>query len=223
MTIDWEKLQAELLDCLLTNKTDEAFALARKVLNQGASPTDFFDNCVTSVLFEVGKRFETLDIFLPEMMLAAEIVQEINKQVINPALENDSSAKQSAPQGKVLLATVQGDLHDIGKSIVALLLGVNGFEVIDLGIDVPPATIVEQAAREDVDIIGLSALLTTCLPYMKDTLDYLTETGVRDKFAVIIGGAAPTSDFASMIGADAYGNSAAEAVTICRNLMHVSV
>ncbi|HMR64730.1 MAG TPA: cobalamin-dependent protein, partial [Anaerolineae bacterium] len=170
-----------------------------------------------------GNRFETLEIFLPEMMIAAEIVQTINDEVINLAIQQDSAAARSAPLGKVLLATVQGDLHDIGKSMVALLLKVNGFEVIDLGINVPPATIAEEAKKLQVDVIGMSALLTTCLPFMKDTVDYLVETGRRDKYAVIIGGAAPTAAFAEEIGADAFANSAAEAVNICRRLMNAAV
>jgi 5-methyltetrahydrofolate--homocysteine methyltransferase len=219
MSINWEERQASLLDFLLQGNSDEAVTLARAALAEGASPAEFFERCITPVLVEIGNRFETLEIFLPEMMIAAEIVQTINDEVINPALKQDSAAVRSAPQGKVLLATVQGDLHDIGKSMVGLLLKVNGFEVIDLGIDVPPATIAEEAEKQTVDVIGMSALLTTCLPFMKDTVDYLVETGMRDKYAVIIGGAAPTADFAEKIGADAFGNSAAEAVSICRRLM----
>jgi len=223
MSINWEDKQASLLDSLLKGNSDDAVALARATLEDGASPAEFFERCITPVLVEVGNRFETLEIFLPEMMIAAEIVQAINDEVINPALKHDSTATRSEPQGKVLLATVQGDLHDIGKSMVGLLLKVNGFEVIDLGIDVAPATIVEEAEKQAVDVIGMSALLTTCLPFMKDTVDYLVETGMRDKYNVIIGGAAPTADFAEKIGADAFGNSAAEAVSICRKLTKAAV
>lgn len=222
MNINWEGKQASLLDFLLAGDSAEAVALARAALAEGASPAEFFERCITPVLVEVGNRFETLEIFLPEMMIAAEIVQTINDEVINLAIQEDNAAR-SASLGKVLLATVQGDLHDIGKSMVALLLKVNGFEVIDLGINVPPATIAEEAEKLHVDVIGMSALLTTCLPFMKDTMDYLVETGRRDKYAVIIGGAAPTAAFAEEIGADAFANSAAEAVNICRRLMNAVV
>lgn len=222
MNINWEGKQASLLDFLLAGDSAEAVALARAALAEGASPAEFFERCITPVLVEVGNRFETLEIFLPEMMIAAEIVQTINDEVINLAIQEDNAAR-SASLGKVLLATVQGDLHDIGKSMVALLLKVNGFEVIDLGINVPPATIAEEAEKLQVDVIGMSALLTTCLPFMKDTMDYLVETGRRDKYAVIIGGAAPTAAFAEEIGADAFANSAAEAVNICRRLMNAVV
>ncbi len=218
MNMNWEEQQAILLDMLLSAKSDEAVSLTRELLNQGAAATEFFEQCATPVLLEIGKRFETLDIFLPEMVVAAEIVQEINDQVINPALEAGASDERSAPLGKVLLATVQGDLHDIGKSMVALMLKVNGFEVVDMGIDVAPSAIIQRAQQEQVDIIGLSTLLTTCLPYVKDTIDYFVEKGIRDKYAIIIGGAAPTSEFAARVGVDAYGHSAAEAVTICREL-----
>jgi methylmalonyl-CoA mutase cobalamin-binding domain/chain len=216
--MNWEEQQAKLLDFLLNAESDKAVSLARETLDQGVGPAEFFEKCVTPVLLEIGKRFETLEIFLPEMVGAADIVQEMNKQVINPALEAGTSDERAAPLGKVLLATVQGDLHDIGKSMVALMLRVNGFEVVDMGIDVPPSQIVKRAEQEQVDIIGLSTLLTTCLPYVKDTIDYFVEKGIRDKYAIIIGGAAPTAAFAAQVGVDAYGHSAAEAVTICREL-----
>jgi len=219
MGIDLEELQAQLLDNLLGGESGKAVSLAREALTHGVSPVDFIEKCVTPVLAEVGNRFEELEIFLPEMVVAAEIVQEINDTVISPALEKDDSGQRAKPLGKVLMATVQGDLHDIGKNMVAQLLSVSGFEVVDLGIDVPPGDIVKRAGQEKVDIIGLSTLLTTCLPYVKDTVEYLQLKGIRDRYAVIIGGAAPTAEFSEQIGVDAYGHSAAEAVTICRRIM----
>jgi methylmalonyl-CoA mutase cobalamin-binding domain/chain len=219
MGIGLEELQAQLLEKLLDGESGEAVSLAHEALAQGVSPVDFIEGCVTPALAEIGNRFEELDIFLPEMVVAAEIVQEINDQVISPALDEGDPDERGRTQGKVLMATVQGDLHDIGKNMVGQLLSVSGFEVVDMGIDVPPGDIVKRAELEGVDIIGLSTLLTTCLPYVKDTVEYLELKGIRDKYAIIIGGAAPTAEFSEQVGVDAYGHSAAEAVTICRSIM----
>jgi len=172
---------------------------------------------MTPVLEEIGRMFEELEIFIPELTIAGEIVQAISDKVTNPALA--ATSQQRAPEGKVVLGTVQGDLHNIGKNMVSLMLGVHGFTVIDLGTNVPPAEFVTRAEKERADIIGLSALLTTTLPYMRDVLDRLVALGLRDKYRVIIGGAPTSPDIARQFGADAYGVNAAEAVRICRELM----
>ncbi len=215
---DWNELRSEFLEYLLDGETDQAILTARETLDKGAQPMEFFEECISPTLREIGQRFETLDIFLPEMVIAAEVVQEVNDQVINPAIEADQSG-QVTSAGKVLLATVQGDLHDIGKNMVDMMLQVNGFKVINLGINVPADTIVERAEKEQVDIIGLSALLTTTLPYMKETIDYLEGKNLRDRFAVIVGGAALTPDYADKIGVDGHGRNAADAVIICKEIM----
>ena len=213
-----EKVQKDFLEILLAGDSDKAVSLAKEVLDGGTAPTEFFETCISPSLEEIGKRFETLDIFLPEMVTAAEVVQTVNDQVITPAVEtSDSEGITSA--GKVLMAAVQGDLHDIGKNMVVLMLKVNGFEVVDLGTNVSPSEIVERAESEDVNIIGMSSLLTTCLPYMKDVFDYLDGKSTRDKYAVIMGGAATTPEFSEEMGANGYGHSAAEAVALCQKIM----
>jgi methylmalonyl-CoA mutase cobalamin-binding domain/chain len=225
--INWESLQEDFLNILLNSEIERALSITRETLAKGGSPADFFERCITPALEEIGNRFERLDIFLPEMVEAAELVELINKQVIQPGItttqHGNVGTEQTTPKGKVLLATVQGDLHDIGKSMVALMLKVNGFEVHDIGIDVSPTEIVDRAQQEEVDIIGLSSLLTTCLPYMKDVIDFLQGMGSRKKFAVVVGGAAVTPQFAEEIGADAYGRSSAEAAKICNKLMNSRV
>ena len=145
------------------------------------------------------------------------MVKEINDAVITPALA--AASQQQIQQGKVILGTVQGDLHDIGKNMVGLMLGVHGFDVIDLGTNVPPAEFVTRAEKEKADIIAMSALLMTCLPYMKDVMDRLVGLGLRSKYAVIVGGAPTSPEYARSIGADAYGTNAAEAVRLCRDIM----
>lgn len=223
MSIQWEKIVDEYIALLLHEETEVAIQKTRELLNDGVTPTEFFENCISPALQEVGRQFETLEIFLPEMVIAAEVVEEINAQVIRPAIEsaqaNSGVVKIKSGMGKVLLATIQGDLHDIGKNMVTLILQVNGFEVKDLGVNVPPQDIVNAALAEEVDIIGLSSLLTSCLPYMKDVVNILESKGIREKYAVIIGGAAPTEDFTNAIGADAQGHNAAEAVRICKQIM----
>lgn len=212
------EIQAQLLSCLLNENPAEALDLTTRTLDSGVSAAEFFAAIISPTLVEIGARFERLDIYLPEMVVAAEIVQRINDEIIQPRIVADQQVG-SEPLGKVLLATVQGDLHDIGKNMVALLLRVNNFEVVDLGINVPPAEIVARAEQENVDIIGMSSLLTTCLPYMKDMVDQLEAKGLRRKYSVIVGGAAPTPEFSARIGVDAQGHTAAEAVRICRELM----
>lgn len=220
---DWEALQEGLLSSLLNGETEGALSLTRETLSLGTEPVEFFTLCITPVLEEIGNRFQRLEIYLPEMVEAAEIVEMVNAQVIQPAIdsaqEGKSPSQSPSTKGKVLLATVQGDLHDIGKSMVALMLKVNGYHVSDMGIDVAPSDIVAQAKENDVDIIGLSSLLTTCLPYMKDVIDLLDGVGSRERYSVMVGGAAVTPEFARQIGADAYGSTAAEAVVICDRIM----
>jgi len=223
---DWPTIAAEYVELLLDGEADSAIRQADDLLAAGATPTEFFEGCISPALQEIGRRFETLDIFLPEMVLAAEIVEEINTEILRPAITAGSgSGAGDSPRaiGRVCIATIQGDLHDIGKNMVSLILQVNGFEVVDLGTNVSPREIVEAAEQEGVDIIALSSLLTSCLPYMKDVVDYLEGNGNRDKYAVIVGGAAPTPEFATDMAADAHGHTAAEAVRICRGIMAGSV
>jgi len=215
---NWETSKSDMLKYLLAADNQQATSLIKDALSQGVSAIDLFEQCITPALREIGTRFESLDIFLPEMVCAAEIIQEINEDVISPAMETNSDMVMESA-GKVLMATVQGDLHDIGKNMVGLMLRVNGFEVIDIGTNVSPEQIVVQAEQEQVDIIGLSSLLTTCLPYMKDVFDYLTGKGIREKYAVILGGAASSQEYADNVGADGIGHSAATAVIICKQLM----
>jgi 5-methyltetrahydrofolate--homocysteine methyltransferase len=214
----WETIQSKFIDILLAGDESSAVDLVRESLAGGTSPMEFFENCIAPSLKEVGRRFETLDIFLPEMVTAADVVEKINREVINPVLAEAQGGKNFSI-GKVLLATVQGDLHDIGKNMVSLMLKVNGFEVIDMGTSVAPADIVSRAVQENVDIIGLSALLTTCLPYMKEVGEYLEAKNLRQKFYLIVGGAATNPDVAEEMGANAHGSSAAEGVEKCKLLM----
>jgi methylmalonyl-CoA mutase cobalamin-binding domain/chain len=216
--LDWESVESAFLEALLDGGGDQAIEIAQGVMDGGAAPIEFFDHAISPGLTEIGRRFEELEVFLPEMVVAADIVSRVNEEVINPAVERGAGEKARSA-GKVVMATVQGDLHDIGKNMVVLMLRVNGFEVIDLGINVSPSEIVSRAESEGADIIGMSTLLTTCLPYCKDVFDFLEGKGTRGEYGLIIGGAAPNEGFADDVGADGIGHSAADAVRICNDLM----
>jgi 5-methyltetrahydrofolate--homocysteine methyltransferase len=218
MNINWNELNDSFIAALLDEEKEDAIEIAREALGKGATPEALFESCVTPSLVEIGARFERLEIFLPEMVAAAEVVQAVNDQVIQPTIVS-SGGEGVGSQGKVVLATVEGDLHDIGKNMVNLMLRVNGFEVIDLGVNVSAEEIVKVAEGKDADVIGLSSLLTSCLPYMKDVVELLQAKRLREQFEVIIGGAAPTAEFAESVGFDAQGHTAAEAVTICKSLL----
>jgi methanogenic corrinoid protein MtbC1 len=217
MPHDWQALKDEWVELLLCGQEAPAIEQARARLAEGVGPQEFFENIITPALEEIGRQFEELEIFLPELATAGEIVQAISDAVINPALA--AASQQRAQQGTVVLGTVQGDLHNIGKNMVGLMLSVHGFTVVDLGTNVSPIEFVNRAEKEHADIIAMSALLMTTLPYMKDVVDRLVALRLRDKYRVIIGGAPTSPEVAQKFGADAYGANAAEAVRTCRELM----
>jgi 5-methyltetrahydrofolate--homocysteine methyltransferase len=162
----------------------------------------------------VGDRFSKSEIFVPEMLVSA-VTMKKGLNIIKPLLkENQQHAK-----GKVILCTVQGDLHDIGKNLVAMMLEGAGFEVIDLGVDTTVEKVVNKVAEISPQVLGLSALLTTTMPEMENVINVLQTRGMREKVKVMIGGAPVDAEFAEKIGADAYGKDAAEAVTIVRRFI----
>jgi trimethylamine corrinoid protein len=172
---------------------------------------------IQPLLHEVGKRFERLEIFLPELMKAAKVVKAMQVGVLEPAIL--AMAGEDTKSGTVVVGTCRGDIHDIGKNMVALMLQVNGFEVVDLGTDVALRDFVDTARKVNADIIGMSSLLTTSMPYMGDLIAYLDGLGLREKFKIIVGGAPVTPAYAEKIGADAYGSDAIDAVAKCLRLM----
>jgi trimethylamine corrinoid protein len=214
----FEKLQADFTALLLGDDSDAPVAWAQKVLQEGVRPLDFFDEVFTPAMASVGDKFGRLDIFLPELIDAAERAKAVSDQVIKPLLAQEGSSGGKA-RGKVVICSVQGDLHDIGKNMVALMLQVNGFDVVDLGINVPVRTILERARDENADIVGLSSLMTTSMPYMKEVIELRDGLGLQDKFTVIVGGAPITPKYSEEIGADAFGRDAVEAVEKCVALM----
>jgi trimethylamine corrinoid protein len=215
---DFEKMITEMTDLLLGDDEEAPIKWARETLEGGISPVDFFNQVFTPTMNRIGDKFGRMEIFLPELIDSAERAQAVSDQVVQPMLA-ESGSDQKVVKGKILIGSVQGDLHDIGKNMVILMLRVNGFDVIDLGVDVPVATVLERAKDEKPDIVGLSSLMTTSQPYMKEVVERRDGFGHKDDWDVIVGGAPITKEYAEMIGADSYGKSAIEAVTECAALI----
>lgn len=206
----------ELMDCMMDGDDETAVEITRAQIEGGTDPLAIVQECLVPILDEIGDQFSKLEIFLPDLIMAADVAKAVKDELRAHLL---SSASSSESAGKVVIGTVQGDVHDIGKNIVATLLEVNGYEVIDLGNDVAPYDFIETAKRENADIIALSSLLTTSMPYMVDVLKTLNGLGVRDQYKVIVGGGPVSAEWAAEIGADGYSNDANEAVELCRKMM----
>jgi 5-methyltetrahydrofolate--homocysteine methyltransferase len=204
----------KLRDAVMNGDDKGAAAAAQEALAAGVDPVVIVTEGVTPAMGEVGKRFECGEAFVPELLIAARATKAVFG-IIRPQL-----AKQGAqPVGRVVVGTVKGDLHDIGKNLVAAMLEGGGFEVIDLGVNVTPEKFVETAKAKGAQVIGLSALLTTTMPAMKATVDAVKSAGLVGKVKVMIGGAPVTRAFADEIGAEGYGETAASAVGVARKLI----
>jgi methylmalonyl-CoA mutase cobalamin-binding domain/chain len=208
-----EAIQAEMDKVLTEGDEAKGIEIIQGALDKDLSASTIFLEVIQPLLDEIGKRFERLEIFLPELMKAAKVVKAIHKEVLEPAIRSESG--EAINVGTVVIGTVKGDIHDIGKNLVALMLQVNGFEVIDLGTDVPTQVLINAARDNQADIIGLSSLLTPSMPYMGDLVARLEGLGLRDQFRVVVGGAPVTDSYAQHIGADAYGADAIDAVRVC--------
>jgi 5-methyltetrahydrofolate--homocysteine methyltransferase len=187
--------------------------MVQDALDAGMAPSDVLNNALLAGMDEVGRDFKSGVLFVPEVMFAARAMKA-GMAVLQPLLAESDIASS----GKCVVGTVKGDLHDIGKNLVTMMLDGAGFEAIDLGIDLEPDTFVEAVREHQPDVVGMSALLTTTMTHMKSTIDALEEAGLRDSVKIMIGGAPVTADFAEQIGADAYAPDAATAVELAREL-----
>ena len=188
--------------------------LARKALDQGLSPEEILAGGLIAGMDEVGRDFKAGDLFVPEVLIAARAMQA-GMDVLRPLL-----AESDVPSvGKYVIGTVAGDLHDIGKNLVRMMLEGAGFQVIDLGVDVKPEAFVAAVQEHRPQLMGMSALLTTTMPAMKSTIEALEEAGIRGGVKVMVGGAPVTAAYAERIGADAYAPDAATAVEVARRLV----
>lgn len=187
---------------------------ALAALDSGLEPGMILSEGMIAAMTEVGKRFEDGEYFVPEMLISARAMQA-GLNLLKPHLVGTDVK----PAGKIVIGTVKGDLHDIGKNLVGLMLEGAGFEIIDLGVDVSPEKFVETIAAEHADIVALSALLTTTMLNMKTTVEAIQQAGLRDKVKVMIGGAPITQDYANQIGADGFSPDASRAVTVAKSLL----
>lgn len=186
----------------------------QKALDAGIGPAEILNQGMIAAMGEVGRLFEEGEYFVPEMLIAARAMQK-GLEVLKPFL---TDADVQSP-GKVAIGTVKGDLHDIGKNLVAMMLEGAAFEVIDLGTDVSPERFIQAVRENGAQIIAMSALLTTTMPNMKNTIEALKEAGLRDKVKVMIGGAPVTQTYADQIGADGFAEDASRAVAKARSLL----
>jgi 5-methyltetrahydrofolate--homocysteine methyltransferase len=207
---------SELYDAVLNGNAKAAVEATRRALDAGVDALDLVSREMVPAMDEVGRRFECEDYFVPELLLAARAMKG-SLELIRPLL----AASGAEPAGRVAIGTVKGDLHDIGKNIVAAMLEGGGFEIIDLGADVPPERFVDAVRSRNANLVCLSALLTVTMPAMKTTIEALNAAGVRDKVKIMVGGAPVTQRFADQIGADGYGENAVAAVALARKLVAV--
>ncbi len=205
---------SELYEAVLTGDAKAAAAITRQALEAGADPVEIVDKHMIPAMDEAGRRFECEDYFVPELLLAARAMKG-SLELIRPLL----AARGSEPAGRVVIGTVKGDLHDIGKNLVASMLEGGGFQVIDLGTDVSPEKFVATVREQKPNLVCLSTLLTVTMPAMKTTIEALTKAGLRGGVRVVVGGAPITERWALDIGADAYGANAASAVPLARKLI----
>jgi len=203
-----------IADSLKAGNAPKVKELVEAALAEGIDPTDIVNNALIVGMGEIGVLFKNNEVYVPEVLIAARAMHA-GLDVVKPLL----AEKDVKPVGTVVLGTVKGDLHDIGKNLVGMMLEGAGFKVIDLGIDVAPEKFVDAVKNNDVDVIAMSALLTTTMPGMKDTIEAVKAAGLRDKVKIMVGGAPVTQNFADEIGADGYAPDAASAADLAKELV----
>lgn len=202
----------QLYDSIIDGMIDVAPSQVQQALDEGASPQALLQECMIPAMREVGALFEEGEFFVPEMIVAARAMKA-GLEVLKPRLAETGVE----PIGKVVIGTVQGDLHDIGKNLVSMMMEGQGFQVVDLGVDVGPKTFVEAVREHQPDLVALSALLTTTMPQMKATIETMRDAGVLAGRKVLIGGAPVTADYAVGIKADGFAPDAGTAAELARS------
>jgi len=200
-------------EAVIAGQKDEVVAKVQQAIDEQVAPEKILNSALISAMREVGDRFERGDYFVPEMLIAARAMQA-GLAILKPMLV-ETGIETS---GKVVIGTVKGDLHDIGKNLVAMMLEGAGYEIIDLGTDVAPEAFAQAVREHSAKILGMSALLTTTMPNMKATIEALEDLGIRDQVKVMIGGAPVTDDYAQQVGADGYAPDASRATSLANSL-----
>ncbi len=207
-----EKFKRELASLHREN----TISLCREAIEQKIDPLKIINEGLTPAMSDIGEKFRTGEAFLPELIQSAQIFEEA-MNILAPAIKK--TGKKTEIKGAIIIGTVKGDIHNLGKDIVAMLFKISGYEVRDLGVDVANSKFLEEAEKHQADIIALSSLLTSTMPIQKDLIKILKEKGIRDRYRVIIGGGPVTKEWAENIGADGYAENAMEALTLVNNLM----
>ena len=204
----------EIANAVIAGQLETVKQLAQAAVDEGVAPEDIIEQGLIAGMNVVGVKFKANEFYVPEVLIAARAMHG-GMDIVKPLLADASASSK----GKVVIGTVKGDLHDIGKNLVSMMLEGGGYEVVDLAVDVPPEKFVEAVEAEDADVIALSALLTTTMPGMKETIDAITAAGLAGKVKIIIGGAPVTQNYADEIGADGYAPDAASAVDLVAELL----
>ncbi len=203
----------EVIRAIIEGDIEKTFRAVERALERGSKPSDVVTLGVLEAINQVGERWRAGELFIPEVIVAAEAAKKA-MVVVKPYMTQGGITIS----GKIVIGTVKGDIHDIGKNLVIMMLEASGFQVTDLGVDVSPEKFVEAVKQEKPDIIGMSALLTTTMMSMRETVRILSQEDLRSDVKVILGGACVTSEFATQIGADGCGSDAIAAVDLCRRL-----
>jgi len=206
--------------CLVNLERNCVLESVKSALESGVPASEIVLGSLSKAMEEIGRLYENGDYFIAELIEAASIFKEAMR-ILEPRLKEEASRLKTARRARIVIGTVKGDVHDIGKTLVAIMLQAAGHEVIDLGVDVPAEKFVEAVEKYHPDIVGMSALLTTTARYMKTVIDELERRGLRRSLKIIIGGAATTSEFAREIGADGWAPNAIEAVKLVDSLMGI--
>ena len=201
----------QLYNAIIAGDTGGLGQVVGEALKEGIKPSDIIEKGMSPGMKEVGDRFARYEIYLPEMMMAAEAWESAMK-ILEPKLLESGEERKKA--GKVVIGTVKGDIHSIGKNIVGAMLKMNGFEVFDLGVDIAASAFVTKAEEVGADIIAASALMSTTIPQQKNIIEHLEARGARGNYRFLVGGGSTTQEWADSIGADGYGRTAGDAVTL---------
>jgi 5-methyltetrahydrofolate--homocysteine methyltransferase len=203
-----------LMEAVISGDDSTAVELVNTGIAEGVAATEILNGSLIAAMDVVGDRMESGDIFLPEVLMAARAMSA-GVEILKPLMTADEQGSKAG----VIIGTVKGDLHDIGKNLVAMLLESGGLNVTNLGVDVPPETFMEQIKERNASIVCLSALLTTTMPMMKETINLITENGMRDQVKILVGGASVTQAYAEEIGADGYAPDAGSAARLVKSMM----
>ncbi|MBQ4445031.1 MAG: corrinoid protein [Prevotella sp.] len=221
-TLDKEEVAAEsttptgpsVFDSIVNGKSDDCAQATQAAIERGEKPQEIINNEMIRAMAEVGQRFQDGKAFVPQLLMAGRSMKA-GLEILKPLMAGESTTSL----GKIVIGTVKGDLHDIGKNLVASMLEGCGFEVVNIGIDVSADTFIEEVKKNQPDILCMSALLTTTMGYMKVVIDELEKAGIRDQVKVMVGGAPVSQGYADEIGADGYSDNANSAVTVAKQLL----